>query len=351
MSTGLTVYGNTPNAIDLINSMGEAIATSRLLGCENAAQGKVMAMTCIAKGCDPLSLAQRYDIIQGKLSMKSDAMLAEFRARGGRHKIIQRDSEGAEVELSMDGETKRFQLLWADACNEPFTKGKGGKVKDNYATPRMRMQMLWARVVSDGVRAMAPEVNTGIYTPEEVMDFDESVSSPSAVSDTASAPPAEGSAEQVQDASFTVKATGEQITRLTELFKLMGLPADVQLKAITSTGARDMGDLSSDGAKEVIDKLEAKWAQVQASRSETQTSGGACDAGQIEKLQSLIRQVAQGKGGSEIPGRLKSHMESQEIPRFADLSASDADRLIASLQSDTPMSFLELSFEGHSKNG
>ena len=49
---------------------------------------------------------------------------------------------------------------------------KDGKTyKDNWATPRSRMQMLWARVVSDGVRTMAPEICSGIYTPEETADI------------------------------------------------------------------------------------------------------------------------------------------------------------------------------------
>lgn len=38
--------------------------------------------------------------------------------------------------------------------------------------------MLWARITSDGVRAMAPEIVAGVYVPEEIEDFD-SNSSPS----------------------------------------------------------------------------------------------------------------------------------------------------------------------------
>ena len=39
-----------------------------------------------------------------------------------------------------------------------------------YPTPWQRKKMLWARVISDGVHTMAPEVATGIYTPEELDD-------------------------------------------------------------------------------------------------------------------------------------------------------------------------------------
>lgn len=32
--------------------------------------------------------------------------------------------------------------------------------------------MLWARVTSDGVRALCPEIVAGVYTPEEIADFE-----------------------------------------------------------------------------------------------------------------------------------------------------------------------------------
>jgi len=51
-------------------------------------------------------------------------------------------------------------------------KSKNDELKFNWSTPRKRKQMLWARLVSDVVRAIAPQVVKGIYTPEEVADFD-----------------------------------------------------------------------------------------------------------------------------------------------------------------------------------
>ena len=102
--------------------------------------------------------------------MRADAMLGRFNAAGGKHKLISRTSELAEVELTKDGETQRFALSWVDAQKEPFTRGKDGGIKDNYATPLKRKQMLWARVVSDGVRAMDPGIVCGADTPEELDD-------------------------------------------------------------------------------------------------------------------------------------------------------------------------------------
>lgn len=51
---------------------------------------------------------------------------------------------------------------------------------------RARMQMLWARCVSDGVRTVAPQCCCGIYTPEETDDF---ADAPRAASVQPPAPP------------------------------------------------------------------------------------------------------------------------------------------------------------------
>jgi hypothetical protein len=133
-------------------------------------------------------MAQQFHIIGGKLSMKADAMLAEFRRIGGLHKIIARTPEIATIELTHEGDTQRFTFSWEEAKLEPFAyngqretvlaaiaSGKTDKLtlNPNYASPRKRMQMLWARVVSDGIRTLAPEVNFGRYAPEDLDDADD----------------------------------------------------------------------------------------------------------------------------------------------------------------------------------
>lgn len=178
MSTNLIRYA--PSVYDRIDpdkfipAVGQAIAQSGIFGPTSPATGIVIALECAAQRCSPFDLARRYHVIESKLSMRADAMLAKFRQRGGRHRIIRRDSECAAVELSLDGETVVFALTFEEAKDEPFVWSKVKELKKNYATPLSRMQMLWARVVSDGVRTMAPEVVAGSYTPEEVVDFTDS---------------------------------------------------------------------------------------------------------------------------------------------------------------------------------
>lgn len=134
----------------------------------------VLALTCAFERKPPTEIARRYHLIDGRLSMKSGAMLADFRqVHNGTHKVIVRNPDGATIELSKDGRTQQFSITWEEIKDEPFTKDKNGKTKHNYATPRSRMQMMWARLVSDSIEAFCPEVSYGVYTPEETSDFEE----------------------------------------------------------------------------------------------------------------------------------------------------------------------------------
>lgn len=104
--------------------------------------------------------------------MKADAMLAQFHKLGGKSIINVRTPEEASVTLKYEGVENGFKFTFEEAKKEKFPYKKDGiTLKDNWSTPRMRMQMLWARVVSDGIRAICPQVNYGRYTPEEIQDI------------------------------------------------------------------------------------------------------------------------------------------------------------------------------------
>lgn len=180
----LSVYDRMANPLDAVKSLGRSIAMSKMFGQVSLEQGEILALECLARRQPVLTIAETYHVIHGRLSMRADAILAKFNEQGGRHKILSRTGDKAEVELSIGGQTQVFGLTWEEAKQEPFVYN-GGKedaivealakkqkltIKSKYATPRARMQMLWARVVSDGVRAMLPGVVSGRYTPEELGD-------------------------------------------------------------------------------------------------------------------------------------------------------------------------------------
>lgn len=169
MGNELAIYQRMSNPLEAVNVLGTAIAKSKMFGCESIDQGQVLALECLTRGIAPLALAERYHVVEGKLMMRYDAMLAEFHVRGGKHRQIERTADAAEIELTHDGQTIRERCTWADMQQEPTPfKGDGKTLKKNWATPRARRQMLWARAVSEGVRAILPDVNCGRYVPEEM---------------------------------------------------------------------------------------------------------------------------------------------------------------------------------------
>lgn len=175
----ITIYDRIANPIEAVERLGDFIAGSGMFGFGNdpigRCKGRVVALTCLTERITPMSFVQTYDIIEGKPSMKASAMLAEFRKRGGDHEVISRTPDRAAVLLKIGRgrgqKSQEFSITWEEAQKEPWPWGKNRQLKHNWATPRSRANMLWARAISEGVRAMLPEVNHGIYTPEEIADI------------------------------------------------------------------------------------------------------------------------------------------------------------------------------------
>ena len=164
--------------------MGDYVGRSQMFGAKNQAEGMMIVGICQQEGWSYADFMAYFDIIKGKLSKKPAAMLADFTQRGGTYTIVQRDGDGAVIEFKRGKQTYRSSCLWDDIKKEPLpydvkesdavamlAAGQVPPLKPKYATPRSRMQMLWARCVSDGLRAFDPSCCKGIYTPEEVEDF------------------------------------------------------------------------------------------------------------------------------------------------------------------------------------
>lgn len=175
--------------------IGELMAQTEMFGTKNPAEGFVIAAMCHQKGLAYIDYMQTYHFIKGKVSKRADAIQADFQRGGGKVRIVKRDAEGAVIELEKDGCAYTSGCLWADCLGEPYVyegresdvvaalaagKRDALKVKAKYATPRSRMQMMWARAVSDGVRAVDPGSVQGAYTPEEIEDIEPVTAAPQA---------------------------------------------------------------------------------------------------------------------------------------------------------------------------
>lgn len=155
-----------------LEAIGAKFEQSGMFGCSQQGQGLVLAMTCAMQGITPLEFNQTYHIIDGRVSMRADAMLAKFVERGGRFVIRERSTSRAAALFAKDGNEIEAEYTMDEARASGICLAKDGKsLKTNWA--KFQKQMLWARLVSDSVRAIDPGVNMGTYTPEEVHDMDD----------------------------------------------------------------------------------------------------------------------------------------------------------------------------------
>jgi hypothetical protein len=169
--TSIGIYNKINDPIEAIKVMGSMIAESGMFGCQKHEQGMVLAMQCLAEGKAPLELAKTYHIVEGKLSMRADAMLGRFLTTGGKVKWLERSNTKVSANFSHgDNENVLIEASLEDMKANGVAMDKTGKyLKANWQ--KFPRQMLTARVISEGVRLLAPQLIAGVYTPEEVQDF------------------------------------------------------------------------------------------------------------------------------------------------------------------------------------
>lgn len=162
----MTSNALAPVSMSEMQILANAVAGSRLFGITRPEEALSLMAIAQAEGMHPAIAARDYHIIQGRPALKADAMLARFQASGGK------------IEWHM------LDDVTADAT---FSHPQGGVVRISWTMERAKMaglggkdmwkkfprQMLRSRTVSEGIRTVFPGVLVGMYTPEEVRDFDD----------------------------------------------------------------------------------------------------------------------------------------------------------------------------------
>jgi len=167
--------------LSTLERAAEYIVRSGLFGVNRKEQAITLMLLAQAEGIHPIQAIKEYHILQGRPAMRADAMLARFQAAGGKvtwHELSDtrcsatfEHPQGGKVTITWTMEdAKRAGLL--------DKKNKDGSPNNWEKYPR---QMLRARVISEGVRTVFPGIIVGIYTPEEVAEFDEPETRPAEV--------------------------------------------------------------------------------------------------------------------------------------------------------------------------
>lgn len=159
--------------------MAQAFSASGLFGINTPEAAMSLMLIAQAEGLHPAIAARDYHIIEGRPSLKADAMMARFQLSGGQVKWEKYTDEevvgvfthpNSPVPVRVDWSVAKAQKItrWSKKLNRaaPLTE-----TSDNWKNyPRA---MLRARVISEGVRTVAPGCVVGVYTPEEIQDFDD----------------------------------------------------------------------------------------------------------------------------------------------------------------------------------
>lgn len=153
--------------LEEMERMAEYAADTKLFpGIETVQIAMTLMMLCAAEGIEPINALRRYHIIKGRPTMRADAMQAEFQRRGG-HVAWYRHQPG-ESNRDFCRATFSHPVHCAEGLEIEVTWEECSAVGNLDMYRKFPAQMLRARCVSQGVRAVMPEIVVGIYTPEEI---------------------------------------------------------------------------------------------------------------------------------------------------------------------------------------
>ena len=150
--------------VDQVERMAMAVAKSGLFGVKTPDQAMALMLIAQAEGMHPAIAARDYHVINGRPTLKADAMLARFQTAGGK-------------------------VEWSDYTDQrvvgTFSHPKGGSVTvewtvemgrkagllGNQTWTKYPRQMLRSRCISEGIRTVFPGVVVGTYSEEEGQDM------------------------------------------------------------------------------------------------------------------------------------------------------------------------------------
>lgn len=164
------------NSIEDVSRLGVAVAKSGWFGNIPQSTGEMIAMTMLQERISPVTFKKKYHIINNSLSVTSRAIVSAFKRMGGKMKLHEVGKEKCDITFSYDGNELRYAVTLQEFIDNGVALAKDGSLKDNWA--KFSGDMLYARCCSFAIRKVCPEVDDGLYTTEEVADFDDAPAAP-----------------------------------------------------------------------------------------------------------------------------------------------------------------------------
>lgn len=166
------------NGMEDISRLGVAVAKSGWFGSIGQSTGEMIAMTMLQERISPVTFKKKYHIMtDGSLSVASRAIVSAFKRLGGKMKLHEVGKDKCDITFSYDGNELRYAVTLQEFIdNGVAVSAKTGALKDNWA--KFSGDMLYARCCSFAIRKVCPEADDGLYTSEEVADFDDAPAAP-----------------------------------------------------------------------------------------------------------------------------------------------------------------------------
>lgn len=168
MSNEIQLYSKISQLADPLGAvkvLGEMFSKSGLFGVQKTEQGHILALACIAENKSPFEICRTYHIVEGNISKKALAQLAEFRAAGGKHKwkmsgdeIYEKANEDQRKAVGIftdrEGNAVEYSYSIADAKQENIYRSGSRWTK-------RPGNMLRARCVTNALGMLMPEIVAG----------------------------------------------------------------------------------------------------------------------------------------------------------------------------------------------
>ena len=153
----IQLYNQITDPVKAIDQLGTMFAKSGMFGCDNENAGKMLAMICLAERQSPTYINRNFDIVGGKLRKKSMAAFAEFRQAGGKVRWLKTGEDGKEAsaEFTFEGQTVQLSFTIEQA------RQGGANIKDGSNWTKTPGNMLRARVISNALGMLCPEIFAG----------------------------------------------------------------------------------------------------------------------------------------------------------------------------------------------
>lgn len=165
-----------------VSRIGIAVAKSGWFGQISQSTGELIAMTMLDEKIGPTKFKRKYHVMVNKktgectLTIAARSTVSTFKRLGGKMKLHEISNEKCDITFSYDGNELRHCVTLQQFIDNGVAIASSGGLKDNWA--KFSGDMLYARCCSFAIRKVCPEADDGLYTAEEVADFDDAPAAP-----------------------------------------------------------------------------------------------------------------------------------------------------------------------------